>query len=257
MNEEIIPDIIADYAGRGLLPGVSVDCVIIGFHDGVLRVLLNKFDLSQQWMLPGGFVFVDEDVDAAAYRILKQRTMLDKIYLTQFHLFGSSTRTKMDENEKLLVDSKIDISKGHWLLNRFVSVGYYALVDFSKVKVQPNDNESVAWFDLSAVPHLYSDHNAIIDKALATMRKQMGYVPFGYELLPEKFTMSQLRVIYETISGTPIDRRNFQRRMLSSGFVVETGEVSRRWGVKDSALFSFDEEKYKEILKDGLLFSYM
>lgn len=235
------------------LPSVSVDCVILGFHEGEVKILLSRFMSNEKWMLPGGFVFKDENVDDAAYRILKERTRLNKIYLTQFYLFGDANRVDMDENQMILQKNEFGDQDSHWLLNRFVSVGYYALVDFSKVKVGPDEGGEVGWFNLNEVPALYIDHNAILDKAIRTIRRQLGYIPIGYQMLPEKFTMSELRVIYESILGKPIDRRNFQRRMLSSGLVVQLDEISKKWGVKKTALFSFNKDRYNELMEDGML----
>lgn len=234
------------------LPSVSVDCVIFGFHEGVLKILLNKFNTHKKWMLPGGFVYVNEDVDSAVYRLLRERTGLQKVYLTQFYLFGDCDRTNIEENKQILKDNDWDSDAAHWFAQRFVSVGYYAFVDFTKVNIKKKKDEEVEWVDINDVPELYSDHNKIIKKALEIMRVQLGYIPIGYELLPEKFTMSELRVIYETILGQSIDRRNFQRKLISSGLVIQLDEVSKKWGVKTTTLFSFNKEKYAELLKSGL-----
>lgn len=237
-------------------PGISLDCVIFGFHEGSLKVLLNKFAYYTKWMIPGGFIYKNENVDDAAYRVLSHRTGLNNIYLRQFHLFGDVERTKLDENEDMLRRQGFSDSneiENHWLHQRFISVGYYALVEYSKVMIHTNTNEDIAWFDLDEVPVLYSDHNKIIEQALTSIRIQLNYVPIGYELLPEKFTMTELRIIYETILKTKLDRRNFQRKMLSTGYINKLDEVSKKWGVKTSALFSFDKEKYMEALNKGFV----
>lgn len=231
-----------------LLPSVSIDCVVFGFHEGVLKILLNKFNILQKWMLPGGFVWINENVDDAAYRLLKERTGLQKIYLTQFHLFGDCDRTDIQENKEILELNDTSSEAPHWFAQRFVSVGYYALVDFTKVNIKLKDDEDVKWYAMNEIPALYSDHNKIIDKAVSTLRLQLGYVPIGYQLLPEKFTMTELRVIYETILGKKLDRRNFQRKMLMTGMVIQLEEVSKKFGVRPTTLFSFDKEKYKEYM---------
>lgn len=237
-------------------PGLSVDCVIFGFHDGNMKVLLNKFSNYTKWMLPGGFVFKDENVDDAAVRILENRTGLDDIYLQQFYTFGNTVRTSLSDNEDMLARHGIedpDERKKHWLVQRYVSVGYYALVEYSKVMIGTNPDEEIAWVDLHEVPVLYSDHNQVIDKALSNIRLHLSVVPIGYELLSEKFTMTELRIIYETILEKKLDRRNFQRKMLSTGLIYKLDEISKRFGVKTSALFSFDKEKYKKALNSGFL----
>lgn len=236
-----------------LLPSVSIDCVIFGFHDGELKILLNKFDTLQKWMLPGGFVWINENVDAAAYRLLQERTGLQKIYLTQFHLFGDCDRTDIQENKEILERNNVSEGKKHWFAQRFVSVGYYALVDFTKVNIKLKEDEDVRWYSMSEIPKLYSDHNKIIEKAVSTIRLQLGYVPIGYQLLPEKFTMTELRVIYETILGQKLDRRNFQRKMLMAGLVIQLDEVSKKFGIKPTALFSFNKEKYKGYMDNDFI----
>jgi len=242
---------------EALLPSVSVDCIIFGFHEGTLRILLNKFHKHNQWMLPGGFVFTDESVDDSAYRILRERTGLDKIYLKQFHLFGDKDRTDIKDNERILIMNNISIdqdNKPHWLLQRFISVGYYAFVEYSKVNIIKKTDEEIKWFDLENMPVLYSDHNNIVDKAISTIRMQLGYLPMGYELLPEKFTMTELRIIYETILGEKLDRRNFQRKMLASGMIIKLNEVFKKRGIKSTTLFSFNKKKLKSALENGTTF---
>lgn len=235
-------------------PGLSLDCVIFGFHKGNMKVLLNKFSSYTMWMLPGGFIYKDEDLDLAANRVLTGRTGLKSLYLQQFHTFGNSARTQMSENREMLVrngyEKEMEINS-HWLMQRFVSIGYYALVEYSKVKIKTNEDEEIAWFDLNEIPQLYSDHNNIIEKALTAIRINLAILPVGYELLPKKFTMTELRMIYETILKTKLDRRNFQRKMLSTGYIYKLDEVSKRFGVKSSALFSFDKKKYEIAMKEG------
>lgn len=231
-----------------LLPGISVDCVIFGFHEGALKIALNRFVIHNQWMLPGGIIYKDESVDDAAYRILKNRTGLNEIYLKQFYLFGDKNRTDIEENRRILTEEFNLSEKGvnHWMLQRFVSVGYYAFVEHSKTKISATEDEEIRWFGIKEIPKLYSDHNYIIEKALSTIRKQLGYLPIGYELLAEKFTMTELRTIYETILGKKLDRRNFQRKMLSTGLIKKLDEVSRKKGIKSTTLYSFNKEIFKK-----------
>jgi hypothetical protein len=212
-------------------------------------------------MLPGGFVFRDENVDDAAYRVLKLRTGLSNVYLQQFYLFGDKDRTSMEENERVLRENNIEFTdetqKRHWLLQRYVTVGYYAFVKYDKVKMNVNIHsevdEEVKWFEVNKVPSLYSDHNHIIRKAVATIQMRIGSIPFCYELLPEKFTMSDLRALYEAVLGKNLDRRNFQRKILSLGILEKLEEKTKRFGVKTTTLFSFDKKKLNNALKYGLL----
>lgn len=237
-------------------PGLSIDCVIFGFHDGNIKILLNKFSHYTMWMLPGGFIYKNENVNDAANRVLENRTGLKKIYLQQFHTFGDNERTRLTENEEMLIRQGYTNDKerkAHWLMQRFVSIGYYALVEYSKVRLKTNPDEESAWFGLEEIPQLYSDHNQIIEKALSTLHIHLNSLPVGYELLPEKFTMTELRVIYETILKKKLDRRNFQRKMLATGLICKLGEVSKKFGVKSSTLFSFNKEKYEQALNNGFL----
>jgi hypothetical protein len=239
------------------LPGVSVDSVIFGFHEGALYVLLNRFKNHAQWMLPGGFVFRDENVDDAAYRILKLRTGLNNVYLQQFYLFGNKDRTKIKENEIFLQENNInfidDEQKHHWLLQRYVTVGYYAFVEYAKVSINFKIDEETNWFKINQIPLLYSDHNSIINKAISAIQIHIGYIPFCYELLPEKFTMSELRELYEAIFNKKLDRRNFQRKIHSLGILEKLEVKSKKFGVKTTTLFSFDKKKLTIALKYGLL----
>jgi hypothetical protein len=199
-------------------------------------------------MLPLGFIEKDENMDDAAYRILKKKTGLDNIYLYQFHAFGNTLRSKSQEQRDIL--SKMGIDDGeHWLAQRFVSIGYYALVEYSKVNIKTNAGEELRWFNINEIPSLYSDHNSIIEKALSVIRSQMRIIPAGYKLLPEKFPLSELRIIYETILGRELDRRNFQRKILASGYLIKLDEIHRKTGRKPATLFSFDKEKCDKALQ--------
>lgn len=237
-------------------PGLSVDCVIFGFHESNMKILLSKIEKYDTWMLPGGFVLKDESLNDAASRILYIRTGLNDVYLRQFYTFGDKDRTKLSENESFF-DGEREIAYAkehkHWFLQRFVSVGYYALVDYSKVQLNSSTNEELNWVDISDIPSLYTDHNEIVCRALFHIRINLSILPIGYELLPEKFMMSELRIIYETILGTSLDRRNFQRKMLATGLIVKLEETSKKFGIKASTLFQFNKEAYDKALSEGFL----
>jgi ADP-ribose pyrophosphatase YjhB (NUDIX family) len=200
------------------LPGISVDCVIFGFHENQLKVLLLKFHNTQVWSLAGGFVGVEENVDQAAARVLYERTGLTDIYLEQFYTFGDLERNVRAQEEHRGVNAAMgspddDLS---WLAKRYVTIGYYALVDYSKVVVNPGDiSDAADWVDVSALPHLFLDHNKIVNKALEAMRQSLDEKLIAFELLGETFTMSEIQSVYETILGKTIVRTNFQRKMLS------------------------------------------
>ncbi len=239
--------------GEAFHPGFSVDCVIFGFHANQLKVLLLKMKHAEAWALPGGFVYKEEDVEAAAGRVLQARTGLTQVFLRQFHLFGGPERSRSEFNRMMLNARQLSAGDRHWFLQRFITLGFYALVDFSRVTPRADAiSEACQWVDLKGVPALILDHDLILNKALETLRQQLNHQPIGYNLLPEKFTMPELQKLYETILGKKLDRRNFQRRMLSFG-ILERLEERRSGGAhKAPYYYRFDKQKYQQALQDGL-----
>ncbi|GBU08474.1 DNA mismatch repair protein MutT [Bacteroidales bacterium] len=235
---------------KAYLPGFSIDCVIFGFEDGHIKVLLNKFHCIDQWMLPGGFVYVDEDVDQAAKRALKVRTGLADIFLNQFYLFGNCDRSDGEINKKIL--EVYEQKNQDWFLERFVTTAYFALVNISKVKLEKNAIEDTMWVDLKSLPQLHMDHNSIIMKAIESIRLLINLLPIGKELLHEKFTLPELRMLYEAILDKDLDRRNFQRRILALGYIDKLPEKRLGGAHKAPDLYSFNKEKYQENLKNGM-----
>lgn len=239
--------------GEYFHPGFSLDCVIFGFHENQLKVLLLKMKGEEQWALPGGFMFKEEDVQEAAHRILHSRTGLSDIFLQQFHLFGDPARSNKQLNRERLAKIGIEAKEGHWFMQRFITVGYYALLDFSKAIPRPDAlSEACEWWDLQALPPLILDHNAILRKALETLQLQLNHQPIGYKLLPEKFTMPELQKLYETILGRSLDRRNFQRKMLAYGILKRLEERRSGGAHKAPYLYSFEPENYHRALAEGL-----
>jgi 8-oxo-dGTP diphosphatase len=222
------------------LPHLSVDCVIFGFHDNSLRVLLLKWK-DGPWCLPGGFVKHNESLDQSAVRVLKERTGLDDIYLKQFYAFGDPNREKGKKPSEF------------WIGKRFISIGYYALVDYSEVNPQPDIFSSdCQWCDVAKLAALIYDHKEIVKKALDALRLELNDHPVGYNLLPEKFTMPELQKLYETILGETLDRRNFQKRMLSLDILVRLKERKTGGAHKAPFLYRFDKKKYDHAMKQGL-----
>ena len=212
---------------HGLLPHLSVDCAIFGFHGGELKILLLRWKGVDRWCLPGGYVGRDESLDGAAYRVLEERTGLKQIYLQQFHTFGATERGE-DVLRTIFGRLGIDAPLDLWIFGRTVSVGYLALVDFAEVTPTPDHfSEEARWWDVRECPPLLFDHDEIVATALATLRSQLEYQPIGRSLLPEKFTMPELQRLYEAVLGTSLDRRNFQRRMLALGIVERLEERKR------------------------------
>ena len=199
------------------IPQLSIDCVIFGFHDNELKVLLSKFPKLDHWAVQGGFIQKGEDIDTAAVRILKDLTDLDNIYLKQFQTFGKAKRSEYsDVIKKNLKEQQIDMDAIPFLQQRFISIGYYSLVDFQKVTPSVNLYfESSAWHDIDKLPPLIFDHTEMIGAALETMRQSLDYQLVGFNLMPPTFTMKELQRLYETILGEPLRRNNFQEKILS------------------------------------------
>jgi 8-oxo-dGTP diphosphatase len=236
-----------------LLPSVSVDCVIFGFHAGELKVLLLNWKHNQKWGLPGGFVYKDEDVEEAVQRVLQERTQLRGIFLQQFYLFGDVARTEQKHAASLLLESGIEDVENHWMTQRFVTVGYYALVEYEKVQPVPDALSSeCTWHNVSDLRNLIIDHKQIIRKGLETLRLHLNFQPIGYNLLPQEFTLKDLQLIYETILGKKLDRSNFQRKILSFGILDRKEKLFSGNSHRAPFLYSFNKKAYFRALKDGL-----
>jgi ADP-ribose pyrophosphatase YjhB (NUDIX family) len=216
-----------DYFRRpdpALLPHLSVDCAVFGFHAGELKLLLVEWRHLGRWSLPGGHVRRDEAVDAAAARVLAERTGLERIYLRQFHTFGATDRGE-GVLASLAAALGTPLPAGHWMAERVVSVAYLALVSFAEVTPTPDAfSAACGWWDVRERPPLVMDHDAIVAGALAALRADADSRPLGLDLLPEKFTMPELQRLHEAVLGRPLDRRNFQKRTLELGFVERLPE---------------------------------
>jgi 8-oxo-dGTP diphosphatase len=224
---------------RDFIPHVSVDCSIIGFHQGELKILLLKWKHLNAWSLPGGFVRRGEPLDRAAERVLRERTGLDRIYLQQFRAFGGRDR-KEGVLKKVFDALGVEVPRDHWVLSHIVSIGYLALVDFAKVTPTPDFlSEECRWWDLQERPPLLFDHGDMVEEALGTLRAKLGYLPLGFELLPEKFTMPELQRVYETVLGRSLDRRNFQKKILDTGFVERLPERKTGGAHRSPYLYRF------------------
>lgn len=202
---------------------LSIDCVIFGYHRKVLKVLVPKLNFNGDfWALPGGFINQNEDIDDAANRILQDRTGIKEIYLEQFLVFGRASRNSHDFmerllalNEELLEANGPNKQEYQWFTKRFVSIGYYALVDINKVVPQKIDmDESIEWYDVKELPELIIDHNEIVAKALSALRQNFDEKLTAFNLLPETFTMKELQELYETVFDKAFARNNFQRKIL-------------------------------------------
>jgi ADP-ribose pyrophosphatase YjhB (NUDIX family) len=218
---------------------LSIDGVIFGFHQNQLKVLLLRWKGTTEWSLPGGFIRKAESVDVAAQRVMQERTGLNELYLRQFHVFGEAVRYDQEETWR---KTKLPIQQVNWS-ERTISIGYYALVEHSKVVPSPDFlTEECCWWSVDEIPALLFDHNHIIGVALEALRKQLGDQPISH-LLPETFTIPELQRLYETILGYSLDARNFYKKMISSGSLERLSE--RRAGTPHKApyLYKFNPDR--------------
>ncbi|MEK0422375.1 MAG: hypothetical protein RLZ95_285 [Bacteroidota bacterium] len=238
-------------------PGISVDCAIFGFHENALKVLLLQISPSKKWALPGGFILKNEPIENAAYRVLQERTGVNNIFLQQFNAFGDPNRSDAKIHQNKFLELDIKIPKDHWLIQRFITIGFYALIDFTEVQISKDSyDEGAEWIDINKLNNLMMDHENIIQKALEVLRTQLAYLPIGRNLLPKKFTMPELQKLYETILGQQLDRRNFQRKMIGFGILNKLTETRKGGAHKAPFLYTFNDKKYQKALKEGLYGSW-
>ncbi|GAB3995948.1 NUDIX domain-containing protein [Spirosoma daeguense] len=226
MGEQPTPK-VSDPAGYGFLTGLAIDLVIFGFHENQLKVLLLEYQNTDLFALPGGFIRATENLNDAARRILAERTGLHDIYLEQYYVFGDYARygAAKAPMTAILQAKGVPLADDHWLLRRFVSVGYYALVDFTKAIPTPDVlSDTCNWYDVVNLPSLMQDHETMVQKALETLRITLDHNLVSFNrwaapLLSETFTMIELQNLYETILGQKLHRSGFQRKILSSGIL--------------------------------------
>lgn len=233
------------------LPGQSVDCVVFGFRKNQLQILLLKWKYVDDWGLPGGFIRKNESFDVAARRVLKDRTGLDNVYLKQFYTFGDASRRQASE----VIDSlsqHLEPEDQHllaFLKQRYVTTGYFALVQAEDTNLSTDImSESCEWVALDEIPPLFLDHEAILSKALKTIRTELSHLPIGMQLLPKRFTLSQLKKIYEAILEEELDRGNFQRKMLKMGHLIRLEKQQSGAAHRAPYLYTFDKKNYNRLL---------
>jgi ADP-ribose pyrophosphatase YjhB (NUDIX family) len=218
-------------------PALTVDAVVFGLDDENLKVLLIRRGLEPfqgKWALPGGFVRVAESLEDAVRRELQEETGIAQVYLEQLYTFGAVDR---DPRE------------------RVVTVAYYALVRLSDHRIKAaTDARDAAWFAVSEARGLAFDHDRILAVALERLKGKVRYQPIGFELLPPEFTLSQLQRLYETVLETPLDKRNFRKKILGMDFLVPLDEVQKDVAHRAARLYRFDRKKYLQLQKRGFNF---
>ncbi|GGB14781.1 NUDIX hydrolase [Puia dinghuensis] len=256
INEELKEFILHGY--RQYIPHVSIDCAIFGYHDRQLKVLLIKHKFLNGWCLPGGYIKRTEKLVEAAGRNVKERTGIEGLFLQQFKTFGDPNRANTDkfDEEKWFALTGIRMTPDNWLVDQTISVGFYAITDFSLSVPQPGIMaEACTWFDIHAIPHLEFDHDEMVKEALHTMRVQLYHYPIGYNLLPEKFTLSDIHSLYETLLEKKLDISNFPKKLITLGLLKKTTEKRNIGAHRSPHLYRFDKARYDQALSEGLVLS--
>ena len=207
---------------------VSVDCIVFGFENNQLKLLIGRRQMDPgrgEWSLYGGFVRDDEGLDEAANRVLYSLTGLKEIYMKQVGAFGAVDR---DPGE------------------RVISVAYCALINVNDYDDKLRQQYELEWADLGQLPKLYSDHNQMVSKAISLLRRRIKTEPLSFNLLPGLFTLTQLQHVYEAILGSPIDKRNFRKRIKQIDFIEKTELIDKKTSKRGAALYRFNKKMYAD-----------
>ena len=207
---------------------VSVDCIIFGFDEGKLKILIGKRQMDPgrgEWSLYGGFVSSEESVDDAAARTLYELTGLRNIFMRQVGAFGNVDR---DPGE------------------RVVSIAYYALINVKDYDDDLRLSHGVKWVDINEIPQLYSDHNEMVSKARRMMQQKLAQEPIGFRLLPSLFTLTQLQHLYEAVNGAELDKRNFRKRIKDMDFIEKTELMDKTSSKRGAYLYRFNNRAYND-----------
>lgn len=209
---------------KNYIPQVAVDCVVFGYEDHQLKVLISNLNYKGNfYTLHSGFIDQEEDLENAAKRVLKDRTGLNNIYLQQFKVFDTAEKKRKEFMDTLIETnysgdvSQLESSKEqyNWFVKRFISIGYYALVDLKTVSPKLTKfDASIKWYSVGEIPKLVMHYDEVFEAALRSMKKDIGQKFNAFNLLPEKFTMKDIQHIYEAIFQTKYIRSNFQKKIL-------------------------------------------
>ncbi len=229
------------------IPHLAYDSVIFGFSGKELKILILEYHNTRLFALPGGFVGIGEPLEAAVKRGLRERTGLDDIYLEQFHTFGDLERFQPEVMQTILKANGSDTGEWSWLLERFVTVAYYALIDYKVVSPRPDAlSDSINWYPVDKLPPLIFDHGTIVQKALETLRENLDRKLVGGNLLPDKFTMKELQQVYEAILGEKLRRTTFQRKMLALDILNRHEKLFTGKAHKAPYLYSYKTKAQQE-----------
>lgn len=216
---------------------LTVDVVIFTIQDGVLKVLLIKRGIppfAGQLAIPGGFVLDGEDLDQAALRELSEETGVSDVYLEQLYSFGRPDRDPR---------------------GRVVTVAYFALISPDRKLTAGSDAAAASWYSTDRLPPLAFDHATILNYALERLRNKLEYTTVGFQLLPEKFTLTELQEVYEAILGRKLDKRNFRRKM-SVLKILKPLPEHRRGGQRPAQLYRFVAARFEKLKDKGILFPF-
>ncbi|PJJ09903.1 ADP-ribose pyrophosphatase YjhB (NUDIX family) [Flavobacterium sp. 1] len=239
MREENKDQVLIQMTEHSSMNAISIDCVIFGFDNGILEVLLVQHGegISKgKWGLPGGWINKKESTDAAAHRLLADLTGMDNIYLEQLKAFGEPER---------------------FPVRRVITIGYYALVKREDYDIKAGFTASDAkWYKINEIPKLIYDHNEILDYSIKNLRNRVRQAPIGFNLLPEKFTLLQLMHLYEEILGIEMDKSNFRRKILHMKLLVALDEKQKDVSHRAAQLYKFDFEIYEKLTQKGFNFEF-
>ncbi len=217
-------------------PSVTADAVVFGADKSGLQILLIErggTPFKGHWALPGGFIKMNESLDKAVRRELKEETEMDVSYLEQLYTFGDPKRDPR---------------------GRVVSVAYFGLVRPADHKIKGrSDAKKAEWFPANRLPNLAFDHRQMVDMALARLRAKVRYAPIGFELLPEEFTLTDLQNLYEAVLGREVDRRNFRKKVLEMELLTDLGKKAKTPG-PPAKLYRFDRRTYERMTQHGFNF---
>ena len=215
---------------------IAVDCIIFGFDEGELKILLHKRNFEPEkgkWSLIGGFLDNNESIDIAARRILQEYSGLSNLFMEQLYTFG-----------------EIDRDPGE----RVISVTFFALIRIEDYNKELIHTTSAQWWPISHKPMLIFDHEVMVSKALERLKIRTKNRPVGFELLPRKFTVPQLQSLYEAIYQRSLDKRNFRKKILSMNLLQKLDEKDKGTSKKGAYLYQFDKRKYMKFIEKGFLF---